>query len=137
MWESVEEAQQAYLKILSFCDIALLTFDDEQDLFGDDNIEQCIARTQGQGVKEIAIKRGSKDCVVVEEDSIQYVATKPIDKVIDTTAAGDSFSAGYLAKRLNGHSAKDSALSGHKVAGTVIQHQGAIIPNDAMPDIGL
>ena len=137
LWESVEEAQQAYLKTLSFCDIALLTFDDEQDLFGDDNIEQCIARTQGQGVKEIAIKRGSKDCVVVEEDSIQYVATKPVDKVVDTTAAGDSFSAGYLAKRLNGHSAKDSALSGHKVAGTVIQYRGAIIPSNAMPDIGL
>lgn len=137
MWASAEEAQQEYLKILSFCDIALLTFDDEQDLFGDDNIEQCIARTKGQGVKEIVIKRGSKDCVVVEEDSIQYVATKPVNKVVDTTAAGDSFSAGYLAKRLNGHSAKVSAKSGHKVAGTVIQYHGAIIPNEAMPDTDL
>lgn len=137
LWPSIEAAQQAYLKVLSYTDIALLTFDDEQDLFGDDNIEQCIARTQGQGVQEIAIKRGSKDCVVIEADSIQYVPTKPIDNVVDTTAAGDSFSAGYLAKRLNGHSAKDSALSGHLVAGTVIQYQGAIIPQTAMPNIGL
>ncbi|OEF27378.1 sugar kinase [Vibrio rumoiensis] len=137
LWESIEEAQQTYLKVLSFTDIALLTFDDEQELYGDDNIEQCIARTQGAGVAEIAIKRGSKDCVIIEHDSIQYVATKPVDNVVDTTAAGDSFSAGYLAKRLGGFSAKESALSGHKVAGTVIQHQGAIIPQDAMPDIGL
>ncbi|RCS69966.1 sugar kinase [Vibrio casei] len=137
LWPSIEKAQQAYLKTLSFCDIALLTFDDEQDLFGDEDIEQCIARTQGQGVQEIAIKRGSKDCIVIEADSIQYIPTKPVDNVIDTTAAGDSFSAGYLAKRLNGHSAKDSALLGHKVAGTVIQHQGAIIPNVAMHNVGL
>jgi 2-dehydro-3-deoxygluconokinase len=137
LWPSIKDAQQAYLNVLSYTDIALLTFDDEQDLFGDQNIEQCIERTQGKGVKEIAIKRGSKDCVIIEADNIQYVPTKAVENVVDTTAAGDSFSAGYLARRLNGHSAKDSALSGHKVAGTVIQHQGAIIPTEAMPDIGL
>lgn len=137
LWASIDEAQQAYLKVLSYTDIALLTFDDEQDLFGDENIEQCIARTQGQGVTEIAIKRGSKDCVVIEADAIQYVPTKPVENVVDTTAAGDSFSAGYLARRLNGFSAKDSALSGHLVACTVIQYPGAIIPLNAMPDIGL
>lgn len=135
LWSSIEQAQQAYLKTLSLTDVALLTFEDEQDLFGDEEIEQCITRSQAQGIKEIVIKRGSQDCVVVEEGRIQYVPTKPVDKVVDTTAAGDSFSAGYLAKRLNGHTAKDSALSGHKVAGTVIQHQGAIIPIDAMPSI--
>ncbi|WP_153448881.1 2-dehydro-3-deoxygluconokinase [Vibrio algicola] len=142
LWECQQEAIDTYLKVLSLTDIALLTFDDEQELYGDDNIEQCIARTQNAGVSEIAIKRGSKDCVVItkesdSEDNIQYVATKPADNVVDTTAAGDSFSAGYLAKRLLGFSAKESALSGHKVAGTVIQHQGAIIPLEAMPDIGL
>ncbi|MGX9416796.1 2-dehydro-3-deoxygluconokinase [Vibrio sp. WJH972] len=137
LWTSLEEAQKTYLQALSLTDIALLTFDDEQDLYGDDNIEQCIERTQGQGVQEIAIKRGSKECVIIEADNIQYVPTKAVENVVDTTAAGDSFSAGYLARRLNGYSAKDSALSGHIVAGTVIQYQGAIIPTEAMPDIGL
>jgi 2-keto-3-deoxygluconate kinase (EC 2.7.1.45) len=55
------------------------------------------------------------------------------EKVIDTTAAGDSFSAGYLAVRLAGGSAEDAAARGHLTASTVIQHRGAIIPLEAMP----
>ncbi len=137
LWASVEDAQQAYLETLSLCDIALLTFDDEQALFGDDNIEQCIARTQKQGVKELVIKRGSDDCLVIDSNQHHYVAATLVENVVDTTAAGDSFSAGYLAKRLNNYSPQESAFAGHRVAGTVIQYPGAIIPQDAMPEIGL
>ncbi|MGG5828667.1 PfkB family carbohydrate kinase, partial [Aeromonas salmonicida] len=43
-------------------------------------------------------------------------------QVIDTTAAGDSFSAGYLAKRLANASVNDSAHYAHRLASTVIQH---------------
>ncbi len=87
--------------MLSYTDTALLTFEDEQALFGDMFVEQCIERTSEAGVSEIAIKRGAKDCLVIVNDQANYVAPKPVDNIIDTTAAGDSFSAGYLAKRLN------------------------------------
>lgn len=68
------------------------------------------------------------------EARIDVPAVKlPKEKVIDTTAAGDSFSAGYLAVRLTGGSATDAAKRGHLTASTVIQYRGAIIPHDAMP----
>ncbi|POC16564.1 PfkB family carbohydrate kinase, partial [Vibrio vulnificus] len=63
------------------------------------------------------------------------VAPLKIDNVIDTTAAGDSFSAGYLAKRILGGDCQQAAFAGHTVAGHVIQHRGAIIPREAMPTI--
>ncbi len=50
------------------------------------------------------------------------------EKVVDTTAAGDSFSAGYLAVRLTGGDAESAARRGHLTASTVIQYRGAIIP---------
>ena len=52
---------------------------------------------------------------------------------MDTTAAGDSFSAGYLAVRLTGGDAESAAKRGHLTASTVIQYRGAIIPREAMP----
>ncbi|HDK5329184.1 TPA: sugar kinase [Klebsiella pneumoniae] len=55
------------------------------------------------------------------------------EKVVDTTAAGDSFSAGYLAVRLTGGDAESAARRGHLTASTVIQYRGAIIPREAMP----
>ena len=46
------------------------------------------------------------------------------EKVVDTTAAGDSFSAGYLAVRLTGGDAESAARRGHLTASTVIQYRG-------------
>lgn len=135
LWESQIKASYCYQKMLSYTDIALLTFDDEQALFGDENVEQCVERTTEAGVYEIIIKRGSQDCLVIEGQDAQFVPANRINHVVDTTAAGDSFSAGYLAKRLLNGSAVESARLGHLLAGRVIQHSGAIIPVKHMPTI--
>ncbi len=52
---------------------------------------------------------------------------------VDTTAAGDSFAAGYLAARLRGEAPAAAARAGHRLAAVVITHPGAIIPREAMP----
>ncbi|CAG23593.1 sugar kinase [Photobacterium profundum] len=135
LWESAEQAQTFYKQILAITDIAFLTFDDEQMLYGDDNEQQTIERTQALGVQEIVIKRGGDDCYVVTPGSLECVAPHPVGNIIDTTAAGDSFSAGYLAKRITGGTPHASALAGHLLAGNVIQHRGAIISRDDMPNI--
>jgi 2-dehydro-3-deoxygluconokinase len=53
--------------------------------------------------------------------------------VVDTTAAGDSFAAAYVAARLAGADPLDAARAGHRLAGVVVCHPGAIIPRAAMP----
>ena len=47
------------------------------------------------------------------------------------TAAGDSFNGGYLAARLALAEPARAALTGHALAGAVIQHRGAIVPKAA------
>ena len=135
LWDLKSTIQQAYETIMELADIAFLTFDDEQMLYGDIDEQQSIERAEKLGVKEIVIKRGGDACYVVVDGEITEVAPEPVKNIVDTTAAGDSFSAGYLAKRLQGGSVKESALAGHKVAGTVIQHSGAIIEQIHMPKI--
>ena len=124
LWASKEETQQVYQQMLECTDIAFLT------------LEDVIARTHNAGVKEVVVKRGADSCLVsiAGEGLVDVPAVKlPKEKVIDTTAAGDSFSAGYLAVRLTGGSAEDAAKRGHLTASTVIQYRGAIIPREAMP----
>lgn len=135
LWSSIEDAKKVYTEILKITDIAFLTFDDEILLWGDSEEKQAIERTQGFGVEEIVVKRGADACFVITNGEQVTVAANKISNVIDTTAAGDSFSAGYLAKRILGGSEEESASSGHLVAGTVIQHRGAIIPTSAMPKV--
>ncbi|MDV5170000.1 sugar kinase [Photobacterium rosenbergii] len=133
LWQNADIAAMHYQTMLSLTDIALLTFDDEIMLYGEHSVDDCIARTQQCGVSEIVIKRGADDCLVITADNCQSVAATKVDNVVDTTAAGDSFSAGYLATRLTGGNTEQAAKNAHLLAGTVIQHQGAIIPATAMP----
>lgn len=136
LWASREETQQVYQQMLACTDIAFLTLDDEDLLWGAKPVEEVIHRTQAAGVREVVIKRGAESCLVAiqGEPMLEVPAVKlPKEKVIDTTAAGDSFSAGYLAVRLTGGSAEEAAKRGHLTASTVIQYRGAIIPKEAMP----
>lgn len=141
LWQSKEETREAYLDMLACTDIAFLTLDDEDMLWGEQPLEQVIDRTQTLGVSEIIIKRGAESCIVWVKEGLaahQYdvpAVKLPKDKVVDTTAAGDSFSAGYLAVRLTDGSAHDAAVRGHLTASTVIQYRGAIIPLAAMPAV--
>lgn len=133
LWENKETAQMWYTKVLQLTDIAFLTYEDEQALWGDTTEQQSIVRSTKMGIKEVVIKRGSDSCLVVTGEGQSSIAPTPISNIIDTTAAGDSFSAGYLAKRISGGSCQESARNGHILAGTVIQHRGAIVDISAMP----
>lgn len=136
LWQSREETQAAYRDILACTDIAFLTLDDEDMLWGKQPVDAVLEHTRALGVSEIVIKRGADACLVAEANgALQEVPAVrlPKEKVVDTTAAGDSFSAGYLAVRLTGGGAATAAESGHRTASTVTQYRGAIIPRDAMP----
>lgn len=137
LWADKSQAQAAYRAMLNCTDIAFLTLDDEHLLWGEQTLEAVIARTREAGASEIVIKRGAESCLVaIGDDPLIDVAAVRLakEKIIDTTAAGDSFSAGYLSQRLVGASPQAAAERGHLTASTVIQHRGAIIPLNAMPN---
>jgi 2-dehydro-3-deoxygluconokinase len=132
-WPDGAAACRAFADILPLIDLALPTFEDEQALFGDETLDQCIDRYRASGVTEIVVKRGPHGCVVaVEGDRIESPPPKVVEPV-DTTAAGDSFNAGYLAARIGGAPPREAALAGHRLAGAVILSPGAVIPRDRMP----
>jgi 2-dehydro-3-deoxygluconokinase len=91
LWASREETQQVYQQMLQCTDIAFLTLDDEDALWGEKPVDEVIARTQAAGVSEVVIKRGADSCLVAiaGEAVIEVPAVKLAkEKVIDTTAAG-------------------------------------------------
>ncbi|MEE4946644.1 sugar kinase [Pseudomonas alliivorans] len=133
LWASVEHAREAYLACLPYVDLALLTEDDEQALYGYTDTEQLLTAYRQRGIDEIVIKRGAQSCVVETDGKRFEIPTQKVERVVDTTAAGDSFSAAYLAARLKGEHPQQAAEAGHRLAGIVIQHPGALVPKSVMP----
>src|SRR5215471_16297509 len=138
-WPDTDAARRWMTAVLQRCDIALPTLDDEQRLFGDKDAEGCAARLHGQGVDDVVVKLGAAGSRVSfrEGGGASTIPPALVGKVVDTTAAGDSFNAGYLAARLLGRDAAAAAAIGNRLAAAKVQHPGAIMPRDAMPDLGL
>ncbi len=133
LWESARAAAEVYRRVLAHTDIALLTLDDEHAIYGVESAREVVERTRGYGVGEVVVKCGAAPCVLWAEGELHEVAPAPVNDVVDTTAAGDSFGAAYMAARLSGQDPAAAARAGHRLAGTVIRHRGAIIPREAMP----
>ncbi len=135
LWDSVEQTLAVYDEILALADIALLTWDDEKALRGFLQPEQVLEYCEQFNISELVVKCGPAPCLLRTQGTTLSISATPVSKVIDTTAAGDSFSAGYLAARIRGIVPERAVLWGHKLASTVIQYRGAIIPKEAMPKL--
>lgn len=128
LWASPAQAQHCIGEFLAITDIALLTLDDEQLLWGESDPQQSARRLLALGLPELVLKRGAEPALVsLAGQAWQACPVVRVDRVVDTTAAGDSFNAGYLAARLQGSPCAGAVLSGALCAGAVIQHRGAIV----------
>jgi 2-dehydro-3-deoxygluconokinase len=132
-WPDMEVARWAFASLRNRVDIVFAGAEDEALLHGKAGPEEIFARWRDNGASEIVIKRGSKSCLIHHGNSLDEVAPQHIEHIVDTTAAGDSFSAAYLAARLAGRAPAEAAVIGHRLAAAVISNPGAIIPREAMP----
>lgn len=136
-WADPGAARAALRTTLERVDLALPSLDDEQRLFGDADARACAQRLHAGGVGEVVVKQGAGGCLVSTGGRAVHVpATRPVEPV-DTTAAGDAFNAAYLAARLRGAAPEAAARCGHRLAGAVVRHAGAIIPAAATPPLDL
>jgi len=127
----LNRARDTFARFWALADIALPTFDDEQALWGDQTPADTTRRLYDLGIAEIVVKQGGDGARVRAGGQDLTVPCPARVKPVDTTAAGDSFNAGYLARRLLGDGPADAAILAHRLAGVVIQHRGAIVPRAA------
>lgn len=130
-WPSAERARDVVGHFWPLADIALPTFDDEAQLWGDADPQATAVRLSALGVREIAVKLGDAGALAGRAGALTAVVPPVSVEPIDTTGAGDSFNAAYLAARLRGLPIDAAAHAGNTLAGVVIRHRGAIAPKDA------
>jgi 2-dehydro-3-deoxygluconokinase len=130
-WPDMAEADAAFRKAIEMADILFASHDDMGGVFG----RSGTALFDNAKCVEKILKLPDASCRLVWKDKDELVAPLPVEKVIDTTAAGDSFAAAYLAARIAKKPPLMAAADGHRLANKVIQSPGAIIPRNKMPKI--
>ena len=130
-WPDLDLARAVFQQAFSVADIVLASTEDLLPLYPGMTNEALLARIPGA---EVVLKL-SEPASIVRLDGVPYpIKAKPVEApVVDTTAAGDSFAAAYVAARLKGADPIEAARIGHRLAGVVVCHSGAIIPRAEMP----
>lgn len=137
LWPDAQAARQAYSDMLRLTDLALITWDDDVALFGYADVDALFRAYAAFGINEVALKRGAASCLIQCAEGRFNVPAEQVRRIVDTTAAGDSFSAAYLSCRLQGGEPALAARWGHQLAAQVVQHRGALIPSGAMPRLNM
>jgi 2-dehydro-3-deoxygluconokinase len=133
LWPSSEQAIEAFIRAYRLADVALPGLDDHRLLFGDSTQQAVLNRLQQYGVAEIVVKNGKEGALAAVAGEQFHCPAVMVKKVVDTTAAGDSFNGAYLAARLQGLSAPQACQYAAQLAAFVVEHTGAIVsaPNFA------
>jgi sugar/nucleoside kinase (ribokinase family) len=79
----------------------------------------------GKDTKLGVVTRSEKGCVVVSNNGVVAAPAFPIQKLVDTTGAGDLFAAGFLFGLVRNASHENAGRLGALAAAEVIQHIGA------------
>jgi sugar/nucleoside kinase (ribokinase family) len=121
----VERHQREFLDLL-LDDIDILLGNEEEItmLFGATSYSGALAAAEETGLL-VVITRGPKGAVVLTAHGPEEVAAAPVEKVVDTTGAGDLFASGFLYGMTHGMSPIDSTRLGGLCAAEVISHTGA------------
>ena len=121
---------------LRLTDIAFLTLEDNMQILCVEDATACAEYYLHLGVGEVDVKMGKNGCLLALPNQVDTIETAMQANPVDTTGAGDSFNAAYLAARANDQSPTRGVEAAHQLAGTVIMHRGAVIQRTSMPEGG-
>jgi len=105
-------------------DILFGNEDEVRHLTGCGAFTECV-EALSKHVATLVITRGAHGAVAVERDYVVEVPATPVERIVDTTGAGDLFAAGFLAGRCRGRPLRGCLETGAIAAAEVISHFGA------------
>jgi 2-dehydro-3-deoxygluconokinase len=127
LWASGEEIRHWMSRAYAVANVALPSFADELEVFGDLDMVGTAERIKRAGTDEIIVKNGGDACYFQTANAQGSILPHNSVTVVDTTGAGDCFNAGYIASKLIGDSIRVSVQKSHDLAAKVIAGHGALV----------
>ncbi len=94
-------------------------------LTGENDPDRAADALLGAGVKRVAIKLGRAGCLLKDTGERHLVPAFPGIAPVDTTGAGDTFAAGFIAALIEGRPFRDCGRFANAVASLCVERVGA------------
>ncbi|MFC7292374.1 adenosine kinase [Hirschia litorea] len=120
----VERHRDAFRHLVkNYVDLVFANEEELLALYETDDFDAAVDMLKAE-TEFAAITRSSKGSVVVDSKTRMNVPTKPLDKVVDATGAGDAYAGGFFFGLSQGVNLETCARLGHLAASEVISHYG-------------
>ncbi len=127
---AVRSAGRELLDLLKGVPYLLMNQQELKDLTGSDSISEGVNQLKGWGLETVIVKVGAQGSIVITSSKQELVEPYPLEQALDTTGAGDVFTAAFAHAVMDGHdpfvAARMANLAGSLAAGA-IGAQGRLI----------
>lgn len=120
----VDRHRQAFRNLVNLhVDILFANEDEIKSLYEVDTIEEACDRVSKECAL-VAITRADKGSIIIKSGQRTEVPAEPVEKVVDTTGAGDAYAAGFLYGFTEGKDMAECGRLGSIAAAEIISHMG-------------
>ncbi len=122
--EPCKRIPKKILRLLPQVDLLFVSSDEAASLTGRSNPREAFLRFERAGAKEIVMKLGKRGCLISDGGILREVPSFAV-RVVDSTGAGDAFTAAFLQARLRGWSPREAALVANAAGAAAASRVGA------------
>ncbi len=122
--EPSRRIRERVIEIAGQVDILLANADEAAALTAENDLEAAFRQLARTGAGEAILKLGNRGCLVENEGQLGYVPSIAV-QALDTTGAGDAFTAAYLAARVWGWSKNECGLLANAAGAAATLTRGA------------
>ncbi len=126
LWPDEATMCRVVMEAAALSDIVLPSHEDEATFFGDADLKATADRYADVGAGLVIVKNGGGEMLTRDGEVYATHAPEVVSAIVDTTAAGDSFNAGFLAAWLAGGDVAAAVRAGARLAAQVIGQRGAL-----------
>lgn len=132
LWSDLQKLVQFLEQGASYIDILFVSDTDDQNIFGSRTSKIALQYYSSLGYRTIIFRQGPNEVLVQSDQNTFSVPPVKNIKVVDATAAGDAFNAGFISAQLGGKDIRESVVYANKCAARVIVERGALTNNFRM-----